>query len=506
MGKDSNKVKLRIEPMGKERIVNKGTPLKDILFEYGVEFPCGGQGYCGGCRVKLLAGDVKDPEKHKELNYKLGLEPNYRLACQSEIVEDLTLEIPQLESIILADSTEFKFEPREGFGIAVDVGTTTLVAQLIDLSNGKLLDIRTARNPQARFGADIMNRVQYALTEKGRNQLMRLIREKIYHLIVGLLRDKDVELKKVVMVGNTVMHHLFGGLDVEPLAMFPFEPEHKESLHYTPSELGWNLPESVQIIFVRPIGGFVGSDIYAGIIASGMDKNPNLTALIDLGTNGEIVVGNKDKMFCASTAAGPAFEGAVIHKGMSAMSGAISSVSLNNSHIEYHVIGNQKALGICGSGLIDAVAVFLEKGLIDAGGAQVNDEQPLMISENVYLTQKDVREFQLAKAALAAGMQILVNKLGKSLTDITRVYIAGGFGNFINLENVKKLGMIEVCEYKILKLGNSALIGAKMLLFTDDYDFENTLSKIEHVSLDANVNFQDIFVEKMFFHNFITEK
>ena len=506
MGKDSNKVKLRIEPMGKERIVNKGTPLKDILFEYGVEFPCGGQGYCGGCRVKLLAGDVKDPEKHKELNYKLGLEPNYRLACQSEIVEDLTLEIPQLESIILADSTEFKFEPREGFGIAIDVGTTTLVAQLIDLSNGKLLDIRTARNPQARFGADIMNRVQYALTEKGRNQLMHLIREKIYHLIAGLLRDKDVELKKVVMVGNTVMHHLFGGLDVGPLAMFPFEPGHKESLRYMPSELGWNLPESVQIIFVRPIGGFVGSDIYAGIIASGMDKNPNLTALIDLGTNGEIVVGNKDKMFCASTAAGPAFEGAVIQKGMSAMSGAISSVSLNNSHIEYHVIGNQKALGICGSGLIDAVAVFLEKGLIDASGAQVNDEQPLMISENVYLTQKDVREFQLAKAALAAGMQILTNKLGKSLTDITRVYIAGGFGNFINLENVKKLGMIEVCEYKILKLGNSALIGAKMLLFTDDYDFKNTLSKIEHVSLDANVNFQDIFVEKMFFHNFITEK
>ncbi len=505
MSRNSEKVEIRIEPLGVVRLVNKGTPLKDILFEYGVEFPCGGKGYCGGCKVKLLRGDVKNPEKHKELNYKLGLEPGYRLACQSEIVEDITLEIPQFESIILADSSKFSFVPLEGFGIAVDVGTTTIVAQLINLCTGQVVDVRTARNPQARFGADIMNRIQYALTEKGRNELMNLIREKIYHLIIHLLKNKKIELKKVVLVGNTVMHHLFCGFDLKQLSGYPFETTNNESKKYIPSELGWDLLKSVQIIFVRPIAGFVGSDIYAGIIASGMDKNPDLTALIDLGTNGEIVVGNMERMVCASTAAGPAFEGAVIHMGMSAMSGAISSVSFNNSHIEYHVIGNQEPRGICGSGLIDAVAVFLEKGLIDPSGVQIDNEKPLYISEEVYLTQKDVREFQLAKAALAAGMKILINKFGKSLSDIARVYIAGSFGNFINLENVTKLGMLEVGESKIQKLGNSALIGAKMLLFTDDYDFETTLSKIEHVSLDANVDFQDLFVRKMFFHNFITE-
>lgn len=233
-----------------------------------------------------------------------------------------------------------------------------------------------------------------------------------------------------------------------------------------------------------------------------MNKTPNLTALIDLGTNGEIVVGNNEKLLCASTAAGPAFEGANIHMGMSAMSGAISSVNLTNSQIDYHVIGNQEALGICGSGLIDAVAVFLENGELDAGGAIIKEDEELKIGKRVYLTQKDVREFQLAKGALAAGLQILVNKLGKSLTDITRVYIAVGFGNFINLKNVTQLGMLEVDEYKIHKLGNSALIGAKMLLFTDDYFFENILFKIEHVSLDADESFQDIFVDKMFFSHY----
>lgn len=496
---NTEKIKLRIEPLGKELFVNKGTPLKDIIFEYGVEFPCGGEGTCGGCKVKLLAGDVKDPQKHEELNYKLGLEPEYRLACISELVEDVTLEIPQFESIILADNTQFVYTPREGYGIALDIGTTTLVAQLIDLSTGQVMAVQTSRNPQTRFGSDIMSRVLHGLTEKGSAELKKLVRNETHRLVKLLLDGKDVALKKIILVGNSVMHHLFCGFDVQPLSMYPFETTNNESVEYTSKDLGWDMADGVKIIFARPIASFIGSDIYAGIIASGMDKNPHLTALIDLGTNGEVVVGNKEKMVCASTAAGPAFEGANIHMGMSAMSGAISSVSLSDSQINYHVIGNQEALGICGSGLIDAVAVFLQNGALDSGGALIKDDEVLKIGERVYLTQKDVREFQLAKGALSAGLQILVNKLGRTLSDITRVYIAGGFGSFINLENVVRLGMLEVDEYKIQKLGNSALIGAKMLLFTDDYSFKNVLSKIEHISLDADENFQDIFVEKMFF-------
>ncbi len=496
-------IKLRIEPLGKELDVNYGTPLKDLIFEYGVEFPCGGKGFCGGCKVKLLAGDVKDPEKHEELNYKLGLDSEYRLACISELVEDVTIEIPQLESLILADNTQFNFTPLEGFGIAIDIGTTTIVAQLIDLKTSQVMDVQTSRNPQTRYGSDIMSRILHGLTPQGNEELKSLIRDEAYRMVKLLLAGKGLSLVKIVLVGNSVMHHLFCGFDVKPLSMYPFETTNNESAKFLPKELNWNLHEDVEIIFTRPIASFIGSDIYAGIIASGMDKTPNLTALIDLGTNGEIVVGNNEKMVCASTAAGPAFEGANIHMGMSAMTGAISSVNLSDEIIDYHVIGNQDALGICGSGLIDAVAVFLQNGKLDAGGAVVNEDENLKIDKRVYLTQKDVREFQLAKGALAAGLQILVNKLGKSLGDITRVFIAGGFGSFINLKNVAELGMLEVDEYKIQKLGNSALIGAKMLLFTNDYSFDTVLSKIEHISLDADESFQDIFVEKMFFEKYL---
>lgn len=497
------KIKLRIEPLGKEVDVNYGTPLKDLIFEYGVEFPCGGKGFCGGCKVKLLAGDVKDPEKHEELNYKLGLDSEYRLACISELVEDVTIEIPQLESLILADNTQFAFTPMDGFGIAIDIGTTTIVAQLIDLKTSQVMDVQTSRNPQTRYGSDIMSRILHGLTPKGNKELKSLIRDEAYRMVKLLLAGKGLNLVKIVLVGNSVMHHLFCGFDVKPLSMYPFETTKNESVEYSSKDLNWNLNYDVKIIFTRPIASFIGSDIYAGIIASGMDKNLNLTALIDLGTNGEIVVGNNEKMVCASTAAGPAFEGANIHMGMSAMTGAISSVNFSDEIIDYHVIGNQDALGICGSGLIDAIAVFLQNGKLDAGGAVVNEDEKLKIGDRVYLTQKDVREFQLAKGALAAGLPILVNKLGKSLGDITRVFIAGGFGNFINLKNVTELGMLEVNEYKIQKLGNSALIGAKMLLFTNNYSFDTILSKIEHISLDADESFQDIFVEKMFFEKYL---
>jgi uncharacterized 2Fe-2S/4Fe-4S cluster protein (DUF4445 family) len=497
------KVKLRIEPLGKELLVNKGTPLKDIVFQYGIEFPCGGEGYCGGCKVKILSGDVKDSEKHEELNYKLGLEDNYRLACISKVSEDLVIEIPQLETIILTDNSIFSFEPKSGFGVAVDLGTTTLVAQLVDLSNGHVIGVQTSRNPQSKFGSDIMSRILHGMTEEGGKESKKIIREEIYSMIQELIKNKNVKIEKVIIVGNTVMHHLFCGFDVTPLSKYPFETEHKESIEYSSTELGWELIGKAKIVFIRPIASFIGSDILAGIVASGMNNKCNFTSLIDLGTNGEIVVGCCNKILCASTAAGPAFEGANIEMGMSAMSGAISSIDNHQDRINYHAIGNQEPIGICGSGLIDAIKVFIEKGEIDLGGAIVGNNEKLMISDKVYITQKDIREFQLAKAAIAAGLQILVNKLDKNISEVTRILIAGGFGNFINVKNIIDVGMLEVRERKIKKLGNSALIGAKMMLFYDDYSFDEIIGITEHVSLDADKDFQEIFVDKMFFSELV---
>jgi uncharacterized 2Fe-2S/4Fe-4S cluster protein (DUF4445 family) len=221
--------------------------------------------------------------------------------------------------------------------------------------------------------------------------------------------------------------------------------------------------------------------------------------LIDLGTNGEIVLGSKDRILCASTAAGPAFEGANISMGMRAETGAISSLKLVDGKMEASVIGNTLAKGICGSALIDAIAILRKMDLIGMFGEINSGDERIAISEKVSLTQKDINEFQLAKAAIAAGLTILAKNLSIELSDIETIYIAGGFGNYINTENVVSTAMIELQEEKIHKMGNTALIGAKMLLFSDGTMISEILAKTQHINLEGDPNFQDIYVDKMLF-------
>jgi uncharacterized 2Fe-2S/4Fe-4S cluster protein (DUF4445 family) len=246
-----------------------------------------------------------------------------------------------------------------------------------------------------------------------------------------------------------------------------------------------------------------------------MAERNEFTVLIDLGTNGEIVVGNREKILCASTAAGPAFEGAKISQGMRATTGAISSVKAppnpskggeltgqkdkvsDKGNFNCKVIGNVPASGICGSGLIDIMAVLLEQEQLEMFGELISGEEKVELSNGVALTQQDIREFQLAKAAIAAGLQILLNRLEITFDDIDKIYIAGGFGNFLNLKNVIRTGLIEAEEEKIVKFGNTALIGAKLFLFEDTAFVQNILNKTTHINLEGDPNFQDIYVEKM---------
>jgi len=297
-------------------------------------------------------------------------------------------------------------------------------------------------------------------------------------------------------VGNTAMHHIFSGISVAPLSQYPFHSPEKGSQHFTPEQLNWNLNET-NIHFYPSIGSFVGSDILAGIAATKMAFRDEFTILVDLGTNGEIVVGNRERIVCASTAAGPAFEGAKISQGMRASTGAISSVTFENGKIKTHVIGIVPARGICGSGLIDVMAGLIETGQIGIFGEFENGEEKIEIAPGVAITQQDIREFQLAKAAVATGIQILMNKLKISFENISQVFIAGGFGNFLNIENVIRTGLIECEAGKIVKLGNTALIGAKMFLFEEDGFIDEILAKTSHINLEADPAFQDIFIEKM---------
>lgn len=492
----SKKITISLQPLGKQITVHAGTPLIDFLHEFGVEFPCGGKGTCGRCKVKLLQGHLKADTLQQQKLDKLNLPNDWRLACFCKAESDITIEIAQFEELILADNTTFRYQPKVGFGIAVDMGTTTLVAQLLDLKNGHVLDAATALNPQVKFGADLISRIQSCLDGK-QMEMQQLIREKIGKLVQSILEKHPVEISKVVLVGNTAMHHIFSGLNVQPLSFYPFESPDLGIQQFSVKELTWKLPAQTEIQFFPSIGSFVGSDILAGIAATNLAERENYSILIDLGTNGEIVLGNRDKIICASTAAGPAFEGAKISQGMRAVTGAISSVQVESEKMNCHVIGNVPAKGICGSGLIDAMAILIQQGKIGMFGEINSGEEKIRLANDVFLTQQDIREFQVAKAAIAAGLQILLNKFKITFNEVENVFIAGGFGNFLNLENVIQTGLIETTEDKIVKMGNTALIGAKMFLFEDDSTIQKILEKTSHINLEANPDFQDIYVEKL---------
>lgn len=497
-------VRLELLPLGKTLRVERGTPLQDVLFAQGVEFPCGGRGRCKGCRIKVVEGSLPLTPEEQRLLSNAELADGWRLACRGQAGGDLKIELAQWEAAILADDSVFAFTPQEGLGVAVDLGTTTVAAQLLDLRTGHVLAVRTALNAQARHGADIMSRVEFGVHGDGQPVLEKLIRDQIGKLIAELLAAADGdagELKNVVIVGNTAMHHLFCGLSVEPLSRHPFEPEQDGLQVFRPEALGWELTGHPTARFLPGLGSFVGSDILAGVLATKLHESDALVALVDLGTNGEIAIGNRERMLCASTAAGPAFEGARISMGMRAATGAISEVSIADGRLRCRVLGNVGPRGICGSGLVDAAAAGLDLGWIHATGRLAKGNS-FELAPSVALTQGDIRELQLAKGAIAAGLRILVQQWGADLGDLSRIYLAGAFGNYINRASARRIGLLDFPPEKVLPAGNTALLGAKLALYSlyeHDGSYAELRRKIRHVPLNEDPQFQDAFVEEMRF-------
>lgn len=504
------KVHIHLVPLGETLEVEQGTPLQDVLFKYGVEFPCGGVGICRGCRVRVLEGDIPSTLEMEETLTQEEIATGWRLACQGSAESSLKLEIAQWETPILSDDAHFDFEPAEGLGVAIDLGTTTLVVQLVDLFTGRVLAVQTALNPQAVHGADVMSRIEFSLSENNPSdgKLTREIRECLHGLIkdaLSMAKLSPDRLRQVMIVGNTVMHHLFCGIDVEPLAHVPFEPVNDGLITMTAGELDWDGCGNAMIHFLPCLGGFVGSDVLGGILATGMAESPELVALADLGTNGEIVAGNRDGLICASTAAGPAFEAGRIRLGMRASVGAITAVSLRNGTMHCHVLGDVEPRGICGSGLVDAAAAGLNLGLIQSNGRFTNGSREWMLLPPVSLSQGDIRELQLAKGAIAAGLRILLVQLGKSLDDVLKLHLAGAFGNYVNRDSARRIGLLEVESGKIHSAGNTALRGAKMVLLSESL-FNRTMEQARtlsrHLSLASDMKFHETFVESMNFPDF----
>jgi uncharacterized 2Fe-2S/4Fe-4S cluster protein (DUF4445 family) len=451
-------------------------------------------GVCKGCRVRLLAGDAPaGPEDRRALT-TAEIDAGWRLACHLRPREDISLEIAQWETAVLADETHFAFRPREGLGIAIDLGTTTLVAQGVDLATGRVVAVRTALNPQAAFGSDVMSRVECALSGRDGGRLTASIRGRIGEMVTQI--GSGAGLVDVVVVGNTVMHHLFCGLDVEPLSHVPFQTATGHAVTFPGGAFDW-LPKGARLRFLPCLGGFVGSDILAGILATGLHESSAPACLIDLGTNGEIVVGNRERMLCASTAAGPAFEGGRISMGMRAATGAISQVRRGPEGLVCHVLGDVPPRGICGSGLVDAVAAGLELGVIAPNGRLANG--PWTIQAPVALSQEDVRQLQLAKGAVAAGVRVLLGRLGWTPGDIPRVHLAGAFGNYVSPGAACRIGLLPFSEETVFPAGNTALLGAKLALFEDSGNYDSLRARIEHIALAQDPAFQDVFVDEMGF-------
>lgn len=484
---------IRIELMGLGPVeVPAGRSLISALAAHGVEFPCGGSGVCGGCRVRVVEGALAETATDRRYFTESELSAGWRLACAARPEASLRLELCQWQTPVLTDDYVYA-SAKVGLGIAVDVGTTTVAAQLVELRTGRVLAVRTSLNPQVPYAADIISRVR--LARESSSELTSTIRQCIGRIVTDLSRGRESEVGEVVLVGNTVMHHLFCGLDVEPLSHVPFHSQTLQEQQLTPKQLGWPLPPGISVRFLRCLGGFVGSDILAGIAAVGLHASRELIALVDLGTNGEIVVGNCERILCASTAAGPAFEAASISCGMRASIGAIYKVALQSGALHCDVIGNVPARGICGSGLVDAVAAGVREGIILPSGRFANSHQALVLSESVSLNQADIRELQLAKGAIAAGIRILLRRWNADFADLTTVYLSGAFGNYIRAESAARIGLLEMDAQKVVAAGNTALRGAKLLLSTG----EPVIAPIEHVPLASQPGFQDTFVGALAF-------
>ena len=423
---------------------------------------------------------------------------------------------------------------KKSYGVAIDIGTTTVVCYLMDLITGQQVDIISGLNAQRPYGGDVISRIQHAMGgSDGLNRLREAIVNQISELIKELARRNKISIDhiyNVAIAGNTIMGHLLLGVDPQHIAAAPFTPATTKAEVYDAHDLGLELGIATRVFLLPHISGYVGADIVAGILASGMDKNKELSLIIDIGTNGEIVLGNRDKMVCCSTAAGPAFEGANIRHGMGGESGAINTVMLDNGNLKYTTIDNKLPLGICGSGIVDALAALLDAGIVDETGRMLDrdeieteigqkladrlteidglsafiivDSKSSGTGEPIVITQKDVREIQLAKAAIAAGIKVLINKMGKKVEEISNLYLAGGFGSYIDKRNASRIGLIpSQLQHRIIAIGNSAGTGAMLsLLSLEQYERTSLIKGMaEYVELSSTLEFQNEYVDSMYF-------
>lgn len=420
---------------------------------------------------------------------------------------------------------------RHVYGMAFDVGTTSVVGALMDLSSGEQLASVGSVNPQAVYGGDLMSRIAYAQFDHKR---LTTLRAKVLNAINGFVKEACVEagvspdhVYKIVIVGNTCMHHVLLGIDTSYVGLAPYAPVVRQSLVMSARDLPLKVSANAQVCFLPIVAGFVGADTMACMLATRVHDSEEIRAFVDIGTNGEVVMGNRDRLMACSAPAGPALEGAQIRHGMRGALGAIEKVCVKDS-VEYRVIGNVPPIGICGSGLIDACAGMLDSKVLEPSGvlqlddrgslppslmdrlAKIESKEQFILAhaeetgkgEAITITQSDIRQLQLAKGAIFSGIVMLMHVMRLSEQDLAELMLCGGFGNYINIENAKRIRLLpDLPSEKITYVGNAALIGGQMALLseTERHRADRLARRIEHVALATHPQFQEIFVDAISF-------
>lgn len=459
--------------------------------------PCGGNGTCGKCTVLVNGEPV--------------------LACQTPYDPNSNIEVPaDAGALIMTEGTgvEIPVDPvKSGFLLAVDIGTTTVVAFLLDGTDGAVIASGSLLNPQQPFGADVISRIQSAL-DGNAETLQKLIQDGLVSLVSALCKEAGIrpaDIGVVSVVGNPAMQQLFLGIDCRNLAGVPFAPVLTER-SMTPADYYLPVCTNAELLVVPDIAGYIGADTVACMLATGIEEPDAPTLLVDIGTNGEMVLSADGHIVACSTAAGPALEGAKISCGMRGAPGAIDKVWLEDGAVSCHVIGGGEAQGICGSGLIDAVSCYLQLGLINKRGRiqkkyEENGERVLPLADGLYLTQKDIHEFMLAKGAIAAGVELMAHSLALEVSDIAKVLLAGAFGSFLNPENACRTGLLPPeLSGRITAVGNAAGSGARRIACSRS-EFEKTewlVSGTEFLELADDPHFMHVFAKKTGFSEVVS--
>jgi uncharacterized 2Fe-2S/4Fe-4S cluster protein (DUF4445 family) len=527
---------------GKEGLkIHPGLTILDYAqkLQIKINAECGGVGKCGKCIVRIEKGEenLNQPTSSEK---KFNLPENHRLACQARIVRDISdivvfiKEFGEYEILKYGMEREVEICPsyikkngnvykngkeidiyRDGiFGLAIDIGTTTIVFDIVNLENGDIIGTIAKTNPQIIYGNDVISRIEYAMVDKKEkrflekderykklSEMQKIVVEMINNSIKEFNNNINDSIYEAVVAGNSTMRDIFFLNDISTLGKIPYEPLNPSSIIKKPDEIGIEINKNGEVYGLPLIGGHIGADIVADIIASEIYNDEKICMLIDIGTNGEIVIGNKEKLIATSCAAGGAFEGVNISCGIGGIEGAIKEIKILNRKVYFSTIGNKYPVGICGSGLIDLLSELLKNKIIDEKARLKNNE--FYITGDIKINQNDIFQLITSKAAIRTAWQVLLKVYSAEIKDIEKIYISGGFGNFINIESAINIGLIpDIEREKIIKIGNGSLEGARevLLCYGKRKLAEEIAKKVIHIKTnEIQKDFDYILAQNMYF-------